>query len=113
MKRRSKNIRPPVPGFCANFPKLNRSLSARGNSHRMRLRHLSGLTALMVLRIGAFAATLTIELPANSPVETTIDSSIDDSNLRDPRGYRHHGSASRIFQRQLTLTNTGITSLTG
>jgi hypothetical protein len=59
------------------------------------------------------AETLTIELPANASVETTIDSPIDDVNLRDPRAYLHHGTASRVFQRQLTLTNTGDTPLTG
>src|SRR4051812_35263528 len=60
-----------------------------------------------------FAETLTIELPANTPVEATLDTPLDDSHLRDPHGYRHHGAASHIFQRQLTLTNTGATPLTG
>jgi hypothetical protein len=79
----------------------------------MCLRTLSAVAALAALRIGVSAETLTVELPANAAVETTIDSPIDDSNLRDPRGYRHHGSAKRVFQRQLTLTNTGTTPLTG
>ena len=59
------------------------------------------------------AATLSVELPTNVPVAATIDSKVDDSNYRDPLSYRRHGAATRHFVKQLTLTNTGATPLTG
>ena len=59
------------------------------------------------------AESLTLELTANTPVEARVESNVDDRNFTNPRAYRQHGSATRTFQRSLSLTNIGTTPLTG
>jgi len=80
----------------------------------MGYRHYFCAVALLAAKpLCTSAATLSVDLPANVPIGATIDSKIDDTNLRDPLAYRRHGAATRVFQKQLTLTNTGTTPLTG
>ncbi len=59
------------------------------------------------------AEPLALSLTAGRPAEVVIASPVDDTNFQDPRGYNQHGSASRYFQRRLTLANTGSVPLTG
>ena len=66
-----------------------------------------------VFIFAAHADPLTLSLTAGRPAEVVIASPVDDTNFQDPRGYARHGSASRYFQRRLTLANTGTVPLTG
>ncbi len=87
--------------------------SSHGPSVMISRTMLVTLAFMASILAGALAETLSLPLTASVPIEATIDSKVDDSNFRDPIAYRHHGAASRVFQKRLTLTNTGVVPLTG
>jgi hypothetical protein len=80
-------------------------MTLRGIFYAVALSASVGATAL--------AESVEVALRANISSELTIDSKFDDSNFTAPLAYREHGSALHLFQRRLTLTNTGSTPLTG
>jgi hypothetical protein len=69
--------------------------------------------ALILAAVRGYAETVTVALTSGKPAEIVIDSAVDDRNFQDPRGYNHHGAATRVFARRLTLTNTGAVPITG
>ena len=71
------------------------------------------LNCFLALAPAAAAETLTAQLHANQPWTVKIPGALNESHLRDPRGYGKHGMAQSYFTRRITLSNTGSVPLTG
>ena len=69
------------------------------------------LAAALVASAGA--ETLEFDLDAGKPRSVELASPVDDSHLRDPRGYSKHGTRNDVFTRRIELTNTGDKPLKG
>lgn len=75
---------------------------------------MSRIAALLIaLTVSASAATLEVKLKAGSIRPVTLDSPVDDSNFRDPRGYANHGTVAHHFTKRISILNTGDETLTG
>lgn len=61
----------------------------------------------------AGAETIEFDIKAGDTQSVPLPSPVDDSHLRDPRGYEEHGAQARVFTRRITLSNTGGKPLTG
>jgi hypothetical protein len=85
---------------------------------KLRPRRLALLcAALLFSPVALSAETVTTTLDAGPKAQELIGGpllrAIDDTFYQDPRGYRHHGAATRSAQKRLTLTNTGRGPITG
>ncbi len=61
----------------------------------------------------AAAETIEFDIKAGETQTVALRSPVDDSHLRDPRGYEEHGTRARTFTKRITLSNTGSKPITG
>jgi hypothetical protein len=71
------------------------------------------VTLLAVLTLAARAEKIEFDVKAGEATSVTLPSVVDDSHLRDPRGYAGHGPRARVFTRRIELSNTGTKPLVG
>lgn len=71
--------------------------------------------ATLLLFVGSTvsAGVLEFDLKAGQVRSVMLESPVDDSNFRDPRGYAGHGAVTRHFTRRIEIANTGAEVLAG